>query len=77
MFAYTGFKEDQVKELADVHHIFMTTNGRISIAGLNSRNVEYVAQAFHNVSIKESLNIKNPELSSEFHGLDLTKSYLI
>jgi len=28
----------------------MTADGRISIAGLNTRNIEYVAEAFHKVS---------------------------
>ena len=52
MFAFTGFNEDQVKILANDHHIYMTTDGRISIAGLNSANIEYVAEAFHKVSIE-------------------------
>lgn len=33
-----------------MHHIYMTTDGRISIAGLNTSNVSYVAEAFHAVS---------------------------
>jgi aspartate/tyrosine/aromatic aminotransferase len=28
----------------------MTADGRISIAGLNTHNLEYVAEAFHKVS---------------------------
>lgn len=28
----------------------MAKDGRISIAGLNSKNVEYVAKAFHDVT---------------------------
>lgn len=31
------------------HHIYMTSNGRISIAGLTSANVEYVANAIKDV----------------------------
>ena len=50
MFAYTGFNLEQVRQLAEDHHIYMTADGRISIAGLNTRNIEYVAEAFHKVS---------------------------
>jgi len=32
------------------HHIYMTSNGRISIAGLTSANVEYVANAIKDVT---------------------------
>nr|AZL94498.1 cytosolic aspartate aminotransferase [Nephromyces sp. MMRI] len=46
MFAYTGLTETQVKALADQHHIYMTSDGRASIPGLNASNVEYVADCF-------------------------------
>ena len=32
------------------HHIYMTGNGRISVAGLTSANVEYVANAIKDVT---------------------------
>ena len=38
MFAYTGANVDQVKRLKEECFIFMTNNGRISIAGLNTKN---------------------------------------
>ena len=50
MFAFTGLNKDQVVELRDKHAIYMTMNGRISIAGLNTGNVKRIAQAFHDVS---------------------------
>lgn len=50
MFAYTGLSTDQVNTLKDQHHIYMTADGRISIAGLNTHNLDYVASAFHKVS---------------------------
>jgi aspartate/tyrosine/aromatic aminotransferase len=31
------------------HHIYMTQDGRISIAGLNTLNVKYVANSIKNV----------------------------
>lgn len=45
-----GIEPDEVKELMNAHHIYMTLDGRISIAGLNSKNVTYVANAFHQVT---------------------------
>jgi aspartate/tyrosine/aromatic aminotransferase len=31
------------------HHVYLTTNGRISMAGLNAKNVATVADAIHAV----------------------------
>jgi aspartate/tyrosine/aromatic aminotransferase len=50
MFAYTGLSKDQVHKLKSDYHIYLTDDGRISISGLNTKNVEYVAKAFHEVS---------------------------
>ena len=50
MFAFTGLNKDQVNELRDQHAIYMTMDGRISVAGLNSGNIDYVAEAFHKVT---------------------------
>ncbi|KAK1831926.1 putative aspartate aminotransferase [Podospora conica] len=45
MFSFTGLTEAQVARIRSEFHIYMTKNGRISMAGLNTRNVEYVAKA--------------------------------
>ena len=50
MFAYTGLTKEQVERCIKEYHIYLTMNGRISIAGLNTHNVEYVAKAFHEVT---------------------------
>ena len=50
MFAYTGFNQAQVEKLRESYHIYLTDNGRINVAGLNSNNIDYVAKAFHKVS---------------------------
>lgn len=50
MFAYTGVSKDQVKRLKQEFHVYLTDDGRISISGLNTKNVEYVAKAFHEVT---------------------------
>jgi aspartate aminotransferase len=49
MFSFTGLTERQVLELRDTAHVYMTKNGRISMAGLNSGNVEYFARAVDKV----------------------------
>ncbi|KAL2133127.1 hypothetical protein VTI74DRAFT_2859 [Chaetomium olivicolor] len=49
MFSFTGLSEPQVLKLRSEYHIYMTKNGRISMAGLNSRNVDYVARAIDKV----------------------------
>ncbi|KAI9105747.1 pyridoxal phosphate-dependent transferase [Phlyctochytrium arcticum] len=45
MFSYTGINANQVRVLKDKYHIYMTDNGRISMAGLNSSNVRRFAEA--------------------------------
>ena len=49
MFSFTGLSEPQVLKLRDDFHVYMTKNGRISMAGLNTRNVEYFAKAVDKV----------------------------
>ncbi len=45
MFSFTGLTGEQVKVLRDKYHVYMTTNGRISMAGLNTGNVHRFAEA--------------------------------
>ncbi|TDZ35818.1 Aspartate aminotransferase [Colletotrichum spinosum] len=49
MFSFTGLSEAQVMRLREEAHVYMTKNGRISMAGLNTRNVEYFAKAVDKV----------------------------
>jgi len=49
MFSYTGLTPTQVEAIISKHHIYMLKNGRISMAGLNTKNVEYVARAMDDV----------------------------
>jgi aspartate aminotransferase len=39
-----------VDELREKYAIYMTADGRISIAGLNTSNLGYISEAFHNVT---------------------------
>ena len=49
MFCYSGLTIEQVDVLRDVHHVYMTKDGRMSVAGLNASNVDYVAGAIKSV----------------------------
>ncbi|EJT52984.1 aspartate aminotransferase, precursor [Trichosporon asahii var. asahii CBS 2479] len=45
MFSFTGLTPEQVDALAQKAHIYLTRDGRISMAGLNDSNVEYFAES--------------------------------
>jgi aspartate aminotransferase len=45
MFSYLGVTLDQVRELQSRHHVYMTDDSRINIAGLRRENLEYFAQS--------------------------------
>ena len=55
MFAYTGMNSQMCDELTSKYSIFLTRDGRISLAGLNDGNVEYVANAIHAVTDGKSI----------------------
>jgi len=50
MFSYSGLSKAQVLRLRDEYSIYAVDTGRICVAALNSRNVDYVADAFAAVS---------------------------
>jgi len=43
--SFTGLTPPQTKALAEKAHVYMTADGRISMAGLNGKNIEYFAQS--------------------------------
>ncbi|KAK3041690.1 hypothetical protein RJ639_001500 [Escallonia herrerae] len=47
MFTFTGLNTEQVAFMTREYHIYMTSDGRISMAGLNSRKVPHLADAIH------------------------------
>ncbi|XP_012532860.1 aspartate aminotransferase, mitochondrial [Monomorium pharaonis] len=50
MFCYTGLKPHEVERLTKDFNIYLTKDGRISMAGVTSKNVEYLAHAIHEVT---------------------------
>jgi aspartate aminotransferase len=50
MFCFTGMKPEQVEKIIKEHSVYLTKDGRISVAGISSANVEYLAAAMHAVT---------------------------
>ncbi|XP_003743821.1 aspartate aminotransferase, mitochondrial [Galendromus occidentalis] len=48
MFCFTGMKPHQVEKLTKDYSVYLTKDGRISVAGISSNNVDYLAHAIHN-----------------------------
>jgi len=51
MFTFTGLTPQQVDVMIEKHHIYLLSNGRISMAGVSSGNVEYIAKAINDVVV--------------------------
>jgi len=49
MFSYSGLTAVQVDRLRDEHGVYAVSSGRICVAALNSRNIDYVAQSIAKV----------------------------
>ncbi len=45
MFSYLGIDRETVRRLRDEHHVYMTDDSRINIAGLRHENIPYFAEA--------------------------------
>jgi len=51
MFTFTGLTREMVEVMINKHHIYMLSNGRISMAGVSSGNVDYIAAAINDVVV--------------------------
>ncbi|CAL4973941.1 unnamed protein product [Urochloa decumbens] len=47
MFTFTGLSSEQVAFMRQEYHIYMTSDGRISMAGLSTKTVPILADAIH------------------------------
>jgi len=56
MFSFTGLTVKQCSVLTSKHHIYLTSNGRISLPGLSSKTVPILADAIEDVlnNVKEN-----------------------
>jgi len=50
MFCFTGMNPSQVERLTKEFSVYLTKDGRISVAGVTSQNVAYLAHAMHEVT---------------------------
>ncbi|KAH0680834.1 hypothetical protein KY285_021808 [Solanum tuberosum] len=50
MFYFSGLSPEEVNHLQRDFHIYMTNDGRISMAGVTRSNVDYLASAIHEVT---------------------------
>jgi len=46
MFSYTGVSPKACDVLTNKYHIYLMKTGRISMAGVNAKNVKYLAESF-------------------------------
>ncbi len=45
MFSYIGLSEKVCSVLSDKYHVYLLKSGRMSMAGVNKRNVKYLSQS--------------------------------
>lgn len=50
MFAYTGLTPEQMDKLAKEHSVYATKDGRISVAGITTANVQRLAESIFKVT---------------------------
>jgi len=50
MFAFLGISPQQVEKLISEHHVYLTKDGRISVAGITPHNVKHLAESLHKVT---------------------------
>ena len=64
MFSFTGLTKEQSELMVSKYHVYMTSNGRISVAGLTENNVKYVAESIKNcVEARDWKSLKKFEIS--------------
>jgi aromatic-amino-acid transaminase len=51
MFSYSGLSREQVRRLREEYSVYAIDSGRICVAALNSRNIDYVARSVASVLV--------------------------
>ena len=51
MFSYSGLTRAQVGRLRNEYSVYALESGRVCVAALNSRNIDYVAKAIADVLV--------------------------
>jgi aromatic-amino-acid transaminase len=52
MFSYSGLTKDQVTQLREKYSIYALNSGRICVAALNTKNIDYVSDAITDVLLR-------------------------
>jgi aromatic-amino-acid transaminase len=52
MFSYSGLSVENMKALREQYHVYGLDSGRICVAALNRKNVDYVCESIANVLSK-------------------------
>ena len=52
MFSFTGLNPDMCAYLVNEKHIYLLKNGRISIAGVTPKNIDYLAESIYEAVTK-------------------------
>jgi aspartate aminotransferase len=52
MFWYSGLSKNQIEKLINEYHIYLTSDGRISLSGMTNDNIDYVVD-----SIKKTIHL--------------------
>ncbi len=51
MFSYSGLSKEQVQRLRKEFSVYAVESGRICVAALNSKNIDYAARAIASVLV--------------------------
>lgn len=76
MFCYTGLTEAECQDLMKNHHVYLTLNGRISLAGVTEANVKQLAEAIHSVTVQSRRSVEDDtkgDKTDEVSGKKKTK----
>ncbi|CAL1198971.1 unnamed protein product [Candida parapsilosis] len=49
LFWYSGLTKEQNEQLIEKHNVYSTTMGRVNVAGLNNKNIDYFCLAIDDV----------------------------
>jgi aromatic-amino-acid transaminase len=49
MFSYSGLSKEMILELRAKHHIYALESGRICVAAMNTKNVDYICSSIASV----------------------------
>ena len=52
MFSYTGLTAKQIEYLVEEKHIYLVKSGRISMCGVNTGNIDYLAESIKEAVVK-------------------------